>query len=58
MGKLYIYPKAVGKQGFAKRRWQALGHAIRGIVLAGFFWLLYAMVKRLPQAVAAIKKEG
>jgi diacylglycerol kinase len=32
MGKLYVYQKAVGKQGFAKRRWQALGHAIRGIV--------------------------
>jgi diacylglycerol kinase len=32
MGKLYIYQKAIGKQGVAKRRWQALGHAVRGIV--------------------------
>jgi uncharacterized membrane protein len=27
-------------------------------VLAGFFWLLYAMVKRLPFAIMGTKKEG
>lgn len=28
------------------------------VVVAGFFWLLYALIKKLPPLVATIKKEG